>query len=106
MGQGGFQTRPYKDNNPMYMIGHYHKFIQFNVRVMAGQIKPKMFDNFLEPFIIKNNCPVSGANGDKIRSLLRIIVILQPFGKLRVFDRMERRRCFSVLNFIPVPGRD
>jgi len=100
--RGGFRTRPYQiihnQDNPVHVVGHDHKRIQFNVRVMVGQIVPCP-DNDLPKWIhphlalhhlAKQTFATLRANGDKIRPRLGIIVSLQTDAAAVVFIRVVR----------------
>jgi hypothetical protein len=51
---GGFGTRPYNDDNPMHMVWHHDKCIQFDVGNVIGQIPPRQFHQspqFIQPHL-------------------------------------------------------
>ena len=111
-GRGGFGTRPYQiihnQDNPVHVVGHDHKRIQFKVRVMVGQIVPCP-DNDLPKWIhphlalhhlAKQTFATLRANGDKIRPRLTIIVTFQPNTAAIMTLGMRPHRCRSAFKGI------
>ena len=87
------RTRPYQNNYTVDVIGHNHECVQLDVRVMFGQNQPIFFNNFFSLNILKNHFAIMRANGDKIRSLPRIVVPLQANGTaVKLRDRLHENR--------------
>ena len=94
--QGNGMPRPYDHNNPMNMIRHNQKGIQFGVAKMSRNILPRIYRNF--PIFIQSDFPIHDppkqtfpglrTYGYKISSCLGIIITVQSNGTAVIFCRI------------------
>ena len=93
--------------NPMKMIGHDRKRIQFHIWTHNRRIPPFLFNNFA--VFVQHHIPIGrnrpkqafplmGANRDQIRAALRVIVIRPPDGTAMIAVRIVLVMGYSIAN--------
>ena len=81
---------------PLYMIGHNYKGVQFNIRIMIGQLLPNQVDHsssITQPHLpvcdfAKETFPPVRADSNKICSSRGIVVSFQTYRASQMFFRI------------------